>query len=64
MHYDHSCFPSKCVTYIQKVVLQNRSDFRGALVQIARCVYVTRNAIWTWEILSNNLAIAEQYLLP
>ena len=64
LKYDRSCFSSKCVTFSQKNVLQNRSAFRGALVQIARCVYVTRNALWTWKILSNNLAIAEQYLLP
>ena len=42
MHYDSSCFLSRCVTSSQKNVLQNRSAFRGALVQIARCVYVTR----------------------
>ena len=42
MHYNRSCFSSKCVTSSQKNVLQNRSVPRGALVQIARCVYVTR----------------------
>ncbi len=42
MHYDSSCFSSTCVTTIQKIVSQNRSAFRRALVQIARCVYVTR----------------------
>ena len=35
-------FSSKCVTSSQKNVLQSRSAFRGALVQIARCVYVSR----------------------
>ena len=54
-------FPSKCVTSSQKNVSHNRSAIREALVQIARCVYVTRNAIWTWEILSNNLSIVLQY---
>ena len=53
-----------CVTSIQKIVSHIRSAIRGTLVQIARCVYVTRNTLWTWKILSNNLAIAEQYLLP
>ena len=61
MHYDRSCFLFRCVTPIQKIVSHIRSAIRGALVQIARCVYVTRNAIWTWEILSNNLAIVLQY---
>ena len=42
MHYDRSCFLSRCVTTIQKIVSQNRSAIRGELVQIARCVYVTR----------------------
>ena len=64
MHYDRSCFLSRCVTSIQKIVSHIRSAIRGALVQIARCVYVTRDTLWTWKILSNNLAIAEQYLLP
>ena len=63
MHYDRSCFLSRCVTTIQKIVSQNRSAFRGALVQIARCVYVTRNAIWTLKILGNNLAKVKQYFL-
>ena len=42
MHYNRSCFSSKCVTSSQKNVFQNWSVPRGALVQIARCVYVTR----------------------
>lgn len=42
MHYDRSCFLFRCVTPIQKIVSHIRSSFRGALVQIARCVYVTR----------------------
>ena len=42
MHYDSSCFLSRCVTSIQKIVSHIRSEIRGALVQIARCVYVTR----------------------
>ena len=62
--YDLSCFSSKCVTSSQKNVLQNRSAFRGELVQIARCVYVSRNALWTRKLSSNNLAIIEQYLIP
>ena len=42
MHYNRSCFSSKCVTSSQKIVSPNRVAIRGALVQIARCVYVTR----------------------
>ena len=61
MHYDRSCFLSRCVTSIQKIVSHKRSALREGLVQIARCVYVTRNAIWTWKILRNNLAIVLQY---
>jgi hypothetical protein len=42
MHYERSGFLSRCVTPIQIIVSHIRSAFRGALVQIARCVYVTR----------------------
>ena len=42
MYYGRSCFLSRCVTSIQKIVSHIRSVIRGALVQIARCVYVTR----------------------
>ena len=42
MHYERSGFLSRCVTAIQKIVSHIRLVIRGALVQIARCVYVTR----------------------
>ena len=42
MHYGRSCFSSRCVTSIQIIVSHIRSAIRGALVQIARCVYVSR----------------------
>ena len=63
MHYDRSGFLSKCVTSSQKNVSQNRPALQGTLVQIARCVYVTRNAIWTLKLSGNNLAKVKQYLL-
>ena len=55
MHYDHSCFPSKCVTYIQKVVLHNRAAIQEALVQIARCVYVSRNEDDTYYVILSQM---------
>ena len=53
MHYDCSRFLSRCVTSIQKIVSPNRAAIRGALVQIARCEYVSR----IWEKLSTILYI-------
>ena len=47
----------------RKIVSHIRAAIRGALVQIARCVYVTRNPVWTRKISGNNLAIVGQYLL-
>ena len=53
--YDRSCFPSKCVTSSQKIVSPNRAAIRGALVQIARCVYVTRNEDDTYHVILSQM---------
>ena len=53
IQHNLSCFPSKCVTSIQETVSHNRAAIQEALVQIARCVYVTR----IWEKLSTILYI-------
>ena len=55
MHYDRSCFLSRCVTSIQKIVSHNRAAIRGALVQIARCVYVTRNEDDTYHVILSQM---------
>ena len=55
MHYGRSCFPSKCVTSIQKNVSYNRSAIQEALVQIARCVYVTRNEDDTYHVILSQM---------
>ena len=55
MHYDRSCFLSMCVTSIQKIVSHIRSAIRGALVQIARCVYVTRNEDDTYHVVLSQM---------
>ena len=64
MRQNSSCSSSKYVAFRHVIVSHNRAASRRALVHIARCVYVSRNAIWTLKILGNNLAKVKQYLLP
>ena len=69
MHYERSGFSSKCVTSSQKNVLQNRSALQGTLVQIARCVYVTRNEDDTYHVILSQMPFwnannySSQYLI-